>query len=709
MVWGQGIFHGINGLIDLNYNFYSSKTKDQQGMTTKIETNTYNPRFTLSINTNIFPKLRLDGGALFEKNISALKMDSEDTKTEITKVRPYFNLTLKDPIYIGGIGYSRREETLKTEGQRGEKRINEDYDAILGWRPEALPSIEARFLRTNSFDERRQFQDIKEDSIFLSSIYNYKGLGIRYQGRYADTLNKLNDLETKDFSQSGWLTYSDYFFNRRVSFNTSYNIARDDVEVKTKKTGGEVSFQTFPFSGLSILSDTPSMVTLVPNSSLIDGNLTASSGINIGLPPIGGDFRRRNIGIDFLNPTEVNQIFIWVDRELPSDIANSFSWDIYISSDNLNWTFLITISPAPFGPFRNRFELNFSAVKTRYIKVVTPPLSGTVPGAGSYPDIFITEIQAFNKKIMEEEKSIKTSMTSHIYSLDIRSRLLDIPILFYDLNYFYTKIDDTEDQKRYTLSNGLSFNHRFSRIFSASARIAREDGSEEDEKRIAYIYNASLEAVAFRTLTHRLVFSGRDEKIDKKKSDSNSIFIYNIAELYKGLEVNLNGGVNFSKKEMGEDIRDTTINFLTSIIPHPTMTISLDYSYTKTDQSKGGKQYLSTSTQRGDFKVSYNPLRTLFIVASIEIIAEKDKETVTTQNYGFNWSPFPEGNLQFRFYYNENIRSADDGKERVLSPGLRWNISRRSFLDVSYQVINSRFPSQKIDSNFFSANLKIFF
>ena len=138
------------------------------------------------------------------------------------------------------------------------------------------------------------------------------------------------------------------------------------------------------------------------------------------------------------------------------------------------------------------------------------------------------------------------------------------------------------------------------------------------------------------------------------------------------------------------------------------MNLTLDYKYTKTDQSGGDNLDSSTYTHRGEVLISYNPFRTLFLVASIDVLADKDKKTQTVQNYGVNWAPFPDGDLQFRFNYNENLTTGGI-KERIINPGVRWNITKRSYLDLSYQIIKSESEAQKIDSNFFSATLKIFF
>ena len=565
-VSAQGLLQGINGLLDLNYSFFSSKTTDASGVTTKTETNTYNPRFSLSINTTILPKLRLDAGAVFEKNISILKTDFEDTKTTSTKLRPYGYLTLSDPLYTAGVGFSRREETTKTAGQQGFTLINDDYLALLKWKPDGFPSFDAQYERTNTFDEAHLIQDTTKDYFSLTSRYSYKGLDLRYQGTYTDTNLKLNHLEITDWTHSGWATYSNSFFNRRVFLSTSYNINNDQIETSARGTG-TVSSQVFPFAGLSLNTDTPDTGALTVRPSpdtLIDGNLTASAGIDLVTDPAPiGDIRRRNMGLDFSNVTEVNNLLVWVDRDV-SSIASSFNWDIWISSDNLNWTHWAGPVTAPFGPFQNRFEIDFPNVQTRFIKVVTTPL---FPRPFSFPNIFVTELQAFLKKPAQEVRGT-TTRTSQNYYLDIKSRILDIPTFFYNFDYFYTRTDP-DGQVRYTVSDGFSVNHRFSRVFSGNAKVAREDGSEQKEKRVAYVYDASLEAVPLKTLTHRLVFSGRDETIGGRHNNNNSFILYNFAELYKGLEVNLNGSLSFLTSETGQRTQETGIQFLAMIIPHP--------------------------------------------------------------------------------------------------------------------------------------------
>jgi hypothetical protein len=699
----QGLIQGISGLLEFNYSFFSSKTKDAAGVTTKTEANYYNPRFTLNIDTKIFPNLRLHAGGIAEGIKTDLKTDGTDTRTTVMKFRPYIDLTLETPLYTAGIGYIRRQERTEVSHSPSVTLVNDEYNAILGWRPEGLPHIEMRYRRTNSYDEDKDLRDTKEDYINLISRYVYKGLQVDYNGTYIHTMDDLNNLDVKQQLHNGRVSYSDSFFDSRVLLNTTYDVFYNQVKTVSEGTGF-VTTQVFPFAGLSRVDNTlpPLPLALDPNPALVDGNTAASAGIDlVSDPPLV----RRQMGLDFLNPTEVNQLLVWVDRELTSTIPGSFSWDVFISEDNLNWTHWAGPLAGSFGPFQNRFEINFPVIPARrYIKVVTTPLarSPLVP-----PNIFVTELQAFLSRPASDVAG-KTKRVSHTYNLDGKVRILDSPLLFYDLYYFYNRVEPSS-QQRYTLSNGFSANHRFSRVFSGTARVAREDGKEVDKKRVAYIYNASIVADPLRTLRNSLVFSGRDEEIDKKPNDTNSIFLYNTAQLYQGVDLNLNGGVNFTKRETGEKGRDILVSLGLNVVPHRTLILGLNYTDTMSRLRGGESGGSSRYTRRVDLNVNFNPVRTVYLSALIELIAEKGQGTEITQNYSVNWSPFPDGALQFNISYNENLRSEDRLKERIFTPSVRYKLSNRSYLDLTYQMIRSDSNIQKTESQVVSSSLKIFF
>ena len=699
---------GIGGYLELNYNHARTDTEDETGVNTKTETGSFNQLYNIALNRAFFPNLFLNAGGTFENTDIRSIVDDDLSKFSTTTIRPFIDLTLKNPLFTAGGMYNIRE--VKTSGTDSDQmtRVNENYSAVFGWKPAELPSIDIRFDTTNLYDKDRDIQDTAND--FLSLVSRYvpeygplKGLEVRYQPTYMKTNDRLDDVVTTIMTHNGRLTFSDTFFNRRVALYTSYNIAHTETEITTSSTTGEILTQLFPFSGLSAIDDTPDEGALNENTELIDGNLAAGAGVNIGR----GDTKPRNMGLDFVTAADVNIIYVWINRELPFQIANSFSWDIYTSPDNRNWTLFSTVPAAVFGSFQNRFEINFPNVKTRYIKVVTSPLSpaeaALSPGFADPENISVTEVQAFLKTSSSEiDKNYHDSTTNHIYNLDIRTRILDAPALFYEFSYYLTKAASSFTDT--TLSNGLSVSRSFGNDVTTHARVTREDTVQQDENGVSYLCNASVTAHPLPTLSHTINYSGEFEKTGDERENSNSISFNNSAELYKGININLNGGVGFQRRNSGENTRNRAFSFGSGIVPHQRLTIDLYYSNEDTKET-GGNQDIYNKTERETLSMSYKPFDTVYLLVSFERIKQTDIDTKDLIDYGINWSPFPDGSLQFTFSYDENLAS-DGEKTTLISPNMRWNISRRTYLELSGQSLKTESDVETSDSIILGATFR---
>jgi hypothetical protein len=701
----QGLIQGVSGSWESTYSFLNSSTTDASGNTIKTSTQAFIERFQLDINTEIFPNLKLRAGGVIRGQWAVFDDKTNDivTRTILLDLNPYFDLTLQTPLYKADVGYNRRQGIVDVLNQSKTTLINNEYYAILGWWPEGLPSIDAQIRRTDLFDIKKSSVDVKENFISLNPQYRYEGLQVQYYGTYLHTRNDLLDLDVWQYTHTGRVSYAGSFFNNRVALNTNYNILNQ--ETKTEATGkGFVSTQVFANSGLSKIDDITTPLTLDPNPALIDGNTTASAGIDLvsNVPLV-----KRQMGLDLLNPTEVNQLFVWVDRELTPAIVSSFSWQLFTSNDNLNWV-PKAITNVVFATFQNRFEITFSTVATRYIKVVTTPLlrNPLVP-----TDIFVTELQAFIQVPATDVKG-RISRTSQLYDLDVKTRILDTPFLSYELYYLFNRLDlsGQSGQQRYDLINSLSANHRFSEVFSGKARVGIENSTQFiDQKSLAYFYDATVIADPLRTLHNSLVFYGREEQINGRPNDTNSILLYNTAQLYQGVDVNLNGGVVFRKLEDGANGRDFLINLQANIVPNKKVTLGLNYSNIISRRTGGDQGSSSTSTQTLDFSLSYNPFRTLNLFDFVQYLNETGQKGRVLQNYAINWSPFPDGALQFNITYNENFRTDDHLVERIFQPNIRYNFSKRSYIELSYQLIRSKSDIQNIKSHLLSTTLKLFF
>jgi hypothetical protein len=455
-----------------------------------------------------------------------------------------------------------------------------------------------------------------------------------------------------------------------------------------------VSFQLFPFAGLSGITDTPETIALDANLLLIDGNFASGAGINLGLPPLGGDARPRNMGLDFGAVTEVNTLLVTVDRDV-TQVADSFSWRIYTSSDNLNWTLRQTVSPAVFSSLFPRFEIRFTNVTARYVKLVVAPLSPGTPFASGFPTILVTELQAELRKAATDVEG-KVTRTTHRYNLNIRTKILETPFLAYEFSYFLRKTDPSPLPTEYTVSNGLAFQHQFSKVFSGRARVAREDGQERAGSRLAYVYTASVTAVPLDTLNHTLIYSGVDETIAGNTSVTNSVFLYNNAKLYEGIDLSIGGGASSTEIGTGQKTEQVQFNGNAAVVPHSAVTINLLYTGS-TSTVKGGDipGERETTNRSWEGNVALTPIPSVYLFGSHRVDRRFAGDVLrknTTRNYVLNFSPFPHGTLHLNFSYNETLRSEDDSRQRIITPSVRWNITPRSYLDLTYLKVATDSP-----------------
>jgi len=659
-------------------------------------------QYNLNLSKTIYPYLTFETGTLFELNETTNRSEGSKIETDQRILKPFVELRLDNPIYQASLQYTRTEIHESTTNTPNTEDSRDEYDALFGWRPVDLPDVVLRYSYTHTYDDPETV-DLVDKLLTVESNYTaWRKLRLNYFYSRTETDNRLTSFDTLEQVHFGRAEYSDNFWDGRLFFDTSYRINYNIFEFS-----GAPSAQAplLRFQGLFSLDNTPQDgPALTVNNALVDGNLTASTGIDIGL---GGDeLTLTNIGVDLGSSVEVNEIEIWVDRRLTDPVANSFSWSVYTSPDNTNfstWTLVATVSPAPFGTFDNSFSISFSAVNTRFIKVVTRPLSPTVPGAPSFPNIFVTEMQAFGTvagaSFQEKQKNIDWT-----YDLNLRAKVTDKTTLGY--NFFYNFRDqDPISNERTELSNTLSLNHIFNEIFSTAARLNRTDTKEENGVDIVeHNYSLSMKGAYLPTFDQTLTFSGRSENAEDDSSDNVSVILRNNARLYRGWSALLDLGYNWDRPA-GSDETDQSILLRagTNFVPNQMLTINLDYLQREIIEPEKDSRY--------DFTVEafFVPTAALSFNARFNIVDRTGSETRTLQNYVVSWSPFPEGALQFLFTYNETLESVENRRDTTIGPGLSWTISNHFFLEAFYNYQKTKTDSVKTESNNLFAKFRLTF
>lgn len=694
----------INALLEFDYNNLDSETMDKaSGQTTQTDSSSWSQKYNLNLEKSFFPNLRLKADGIFERNVMDIDINGDERTSKWRNIRPHVDLTLDNRLYRAGVSYSRREAEQKSSGTEAITNINELYSTILGWRPDGLPNFDLRVDKSNLYDKERQSVDNTTLTSSLNSRYRTDRFDLRYNPVLQEYTNHIDNYELKNTTHNGRIGYTDSFFDRRTTFGATYNIT--DRHQKIIAHGvGEIFEQIVGISqGLFVQSTSINTVDLAVVNELINGDIAASSGVNlVTTDPVPVPIQ---LGLNFGSDTVVNSLRVRVDTSYPTAIADFFTWEIYSKTDDISdWQLAQIVPLAPFNAFQNYFEINFANVTTQYIKVVVTPLSSVSSPPGSPSSILVTELQAFIREPVPDQET-KTSSTSHQLSMDARTRLTEQYNLFHNVSFFMTKTNPGEGE-RSTLSNILSANHRFNKTLRGNIRVLREDINDIDASGYAHGYSASLQAEPLKTLNNALVFNGRQERVGDDKSTRNSLLLQNRAKLYKGIDAFINGGVSWQNPASGQDQEILTLNMGTNVVPHRTMTITANYSETSTDSSGNGLPDETKRTNKTDVGLTWRPFQTIYLVASYGRV-EQENRNDTLKNYSLNWSPFPYGTLQIRLDYSEELRAHDLSKLTTFRPSIRWQITPRIDLTVSYFKTESDSVIQTIDMESLNANIKI--
>jgi len=697
---------GVRFNSDLQYTKSDTTTKlKTTGESVDTDFWRFDQRYNLNVSKRFFPYLVFETGAVYEFN--QLSSNTEGNKIDIDEeiLRPFVELNLDNPLYNAGVGVRMRRREEKITNLPKTRADRDEITGSVGMTPgELFPDWNLRFTHLHTYDDPETIDQIQKTLLLDSSWRPLESLKLDYTYTRVDSEERSLDFDTLQQTHFGKIGYLRNFFDGRLSLNSAYTINYNKFEFSSDT--GFVENPLLRSAGLSSLDISPEDgPALSVNDALIDGNLIASAGLDIGTA--GDQTQLLNIGLDLGFPQAVDQIRVWVDRLLTTIVANSFSWSVYTSPDNTDlstWTLVATISPATFATFDNRFEIVFPEVNTRFIKVVTRPLAPTVPGAASFTNIFVTEMQAFITQT-GTTNTTETSVTDQNVNLNLRGRLSDRTIVNYNLLYSQQDNDPGDDQ-RTQLSNSAYLNHTFNNVFSSNVNGQRTDTSVLDDDRVNYSYGASLRAAWLSTFDQALSYTGRYEDSDLGTASQNSIFLRSNAILYRGWSAFLDIGYSQEEIFSGEKITSSIIRPGTSIQPHPTLDLNLNFSFKRTEQS--GADIGPTDETKWDVQAFYTPFNSLSFFGKVNGLY-RDGDTDLYQQYTMNWSPFPDGDLQFFLVYNEVLMSENNRRQTVVGPGLKWTIGRHFTLDASYNWTTDDSDIRKIESNIFNAELQVIF
>lgn len=695
----NGRAEGLTLRLEPSYAGTTTFTTDATGRTEVMEQRTLDQRYRLGLDRQLWPNLRFSGGGLLDWARGDGTSPLGTTASDQRSWTGYGRLHLTADALTGGAGYERREDTadFRVAGAPllAPSLVRETWSVAGDWKPEGLPYANLRLSRAHTFDTGgvTATDRTEDDAALTIGDRPVAGLDLQYLGRWAHPTDAVTGLDAQQLSQTGRASFARGFLGDRGSLYAAYALQHHLSQTTSAGVGGEIATQQFPSGGLSVVEPVPPFperVTLQPNPNLVDGNLAATAGLDLGTAASGPtDGRSREMGLSFANAqTEVDELAVTVDTPLPRGIWDRFGWTVWQSDDNVTWT-PVPIEGAPgFDPFLNRFELRIRPTRARYVKAVTTPLPSTATNDPRFASIHVTELQAYVVVPAAQAHGTNASLAGN-YDGSARVLLLRNPSLAYDLS---VQGGHGPSGTSTTVVNGLSLAQRLSRFSAVSARLDRTDADEAAGHVGQFRLTSSLALDPLPTAGAAITYAGQATQRATGWSTMNALTLVNRLEPYQGLSFAANATVSLLQPESGGHILSRLAGASLSVNPHPKVALTSSYAYTLTEVTGGVTAAAPrTEQQRVEGTVSVSPIPAFFGSASVaRVFAGTAPATLT--NFALNLSPFPGGDLLVRAQYNESLDTGSDQKIRLLGPSLRWNVRRGAWFDLSYTYSETRSP-----------------
>ena len=689
---GAARAQGLTALIEAGYLSGNLTLVDPAGRETTSSTIAFPQRYRLSYSQQLYPFLSLNASGLYEWTPATTNADGLERQSDGQRWNVFASANIGPPILNLTPYYLRRQEfaTSQVLGQpvfTSPTLVNQGYGAFLAWNPAGLPVLGLKLSRNENFDSARAFQDTVTDEVQLTATYlDIPQLTLRYSARYTDERNRIQALEYQDLDQAAQVGWSGSWLDQRVAFSVMYNLGYRITWVDSSG-GGFVTLQQFPVAGLSLVEvfpSVPSRNTLQPNPALIDGDVTSSAGLDIGYAPsLNGDVNFRDMGLQFANvSTPVNSLWIWVDRQLPPDVAGAFSWTAWQSDDNLSWTEVPITGPVIFGTFQNRFEIPIARTQARYLKVVTRPLAAAVTVDPRFADIFVTEAQAY-LIVPASQAQRKTELVSSNLTTYLRLLFWREWNLAYDFSAFVAQ-SNTFAPNFWTITNGLSAGRRLTSVWAVSGQLQRTDNGVQGDHESVSRLNAMLSADPLPTIGAGLTYSGAVGQFRSGTIVTNSLTLLGHLDPWEGVNVYGSLGYTWARDQSGRTSNGANTVVSVTLAPMRTLLLAGTWSLNSGYQSGGSLPPRDNRQTLLQGTVSFTPIPAFSFSAGATRTADLFRSPQTLANFVAGFSPFPYGQLLIRFSYNETLESGSESRVRLYGPSLRWNIRPGSFLDMNY-------------------------
>lgn len=742
----------------LEYQFVRSEGEVSDRVTRlkeKTMADSLSQNYIFGLTHRLMPQLNLSASANIKVDDNWSQIGGQDSTNHTESYYTSVELSQSSQLLATGFGYNRRSDYPGST-------IVDIFSGRISYRPSDLPTLSLIGSRTHSYDKDLSKMDNLNDNLTVSSSYSpSKDFTLNYSASLDQGEFHPLGATTDSSRQSVRVSYADRFLNGRISMSADSNVSYTTNNARIQP-GGTLPLQavfidSWKQTTVSDMISTPSTINYANDQSGDNGGLgslhlgnpgtidqvqplfvTGTSPTILATSMVAFDFgvstrptvirvmvgesseipEQDYLGKLLSDPTKVGVLSAFRNFFMAGGISSGVSW--YKSETGSSWSsasvpavsgLIAEVDPTvTTGRLRYYFEYTFPVSSNRYFMLQMRPqiLVSTVQGGDQ---VFLSHLKAVGISLFQPAASGITSTSSSresdSHSLNFRVMLTEKPLLSYDssLQLTHTKTDTASGTINWSVSNGLSLGHHFSRKLQVNARLARNDADSAGRRDSSNTWAISGTYLPIEALRHVISYSGRMSESSGSKSSGNSVNSLNSATLYRGVNLSLNGTASQNNLDNGVQSISTGLQGGLSLEPHPRLTIGLSHNLSNSQSSGGGRPDTSSNTESSSAQINLRPSDALFIQADYSEFRQSGQKTLTTNSFGGGWSPLRGGALLISFNYSESITS-NSTKDRNASGSLHLEIRQGTTLDISVNRAWGETDTQDTRSTSYSATLR---
>ena len=662
----------ISGNAQLTYRSSSTKTEHKEKLYG------FNQTYNLGLRKDITPRIN------FTTDLTVNTNKTDDTST--TRLFPTFRLNITNRYFDANAGYQLTEQGLDILGVDADetRRTTERWNVNLATKSDRYPQIRYRYEEDATSDDL-SLHEIDTLSRLSEYTADYTYQFLNFSGKYYKEIddNFVEDSTQTTTIKEGRVEFRKSFWVNKITSSGSYRWTEQEIELKTRSQGVEFRIERDRNAGLYVLDASPTGGALNPVSSLIDGNLGISTGINIDIGDTGSV--DQNVGAELARAEDVEEIWIYTDVEYTHNNTHAVEWEVYYANDNIATTTWQEIPGATSEYVRSerRFVISFTAPSTppRYFKVVN-----TTKASPSFPNLFVTEIRLFGG-LTTQAPYTTTSATDTRQNIifDAGIRPADWMRITYNFTQNKAETEPVSNTTRQSTHNiSVRADADLYRYLKAWAQYQlRLEYDTESDRRQTDTYSLHFESSPLTTLNASLSFAHSVPKVKSEtQSRTTSSLLHIAAALLEGVDLSVDGDLHYT-----DDIVNDTVTFIRTVDSdlrvQLTKTLTTEMKYTKNwttiDNSDGTETSERNSVTRAD--LYYRPDRRFYFRGSYEL--RKDQEGHESCLHQVNINHVMTDKLRLDLGYT---RITNTGGAYTYSADLVWNLSRVFVLRFVYDL-----------------------